>query len=75
MKASLLHQRGRGTPQFLTVCSEHAKAREVELLSWQCAVERLLWSNPFCMTSGIYIINLGVVLGLPTGCLTDQNGF
>ena len=46
-----------------------------EAYQYECAVERLLWGNPFCMTSCIYAINLGVGLGYPTRCLTDQKGF
>lgn len=42
---------------------------------YECAVERLLWGNPFCMTSHIYSVNLGVGLGHPTRSLTDQKGF
>ena len=29
-------------PNFFTVCSQHAKAREVALLHRRCAIERLL---------------------------------
>lgn len=66
--ASLLHL-------YRTRCRTGNSDAVWEAYQCELAVERLLWGNPFCAKSRIYSVNLGVGLGYPSRCLTDQRGF
>lgn len=61
-----IYRKSRGTADSVAVW---------DAFQYECAIERMLWGEPFCLTSHIYSVNLGVGLGHPTRCLTDQKGF